>query len=739
MIKKKSLIFGALALSAMVPVAIATSCGGSDNKVPEKKPGDGEKKPNPLTDPYATLANPQFKSYRFDQNEDGKLAFGVTFGETSPQYRTLATVIERYNDEMKNEPGYIFMEIKQLGSGYSGGKNYVETNVKSKLKDGFINLIANYAPVASLLAKNGMLLNFNDKDEKVATKLSAFSEYVTTNNSNTTNITNTKGTWLIPGFKSVNVTGINGAVFGYVVEKLVGLGAKVDPAFQPFVDGAIAKSQNDRARVIELWGDVVQGIDTTPYKSLVISEDTFVSFANQLEFIRLAQLAFVNSSKPNSQVHMMGIDDAAGFLQTVGFGSIDAKWSENFSKIATKDGNRVVDYSAFKSTETRISKNFSDIFDEMKKAMSVGALVFTGAGEYASNDAVLHKYAMSVGSTAGYKYNFKKDTDQSTEFRLTDQAGTKHELGKFVQTLRKSTDPTKPSRIVGRYATPLRYSTDDASTVKKYDYISPDAATDTKLKAAIAQGTASTIFLYVQGNRADDLTKIREAIKGHNDITEVSIGTAKKNGSLTDVYQNYLFIVPDAKLAKYHFVQLNKNTLLNENEFLWKPATSKYLPTDKKSVIYAQGPSIIGIHSTEKEDYATKMFVKWLFTSKKYEWEVRGKSGVTKVQMTPIQFFSDGASYVTPYLGFENDDHSNAANPYLKYAWDAYAKAIKEPNKFALYEEIGDADADNFRSNLTSKYVAVYNNYKNGEAGKVKSYNESIIEPMVSTLPKLFE
>ncbi|UUD36866.1 Uncharacterized lipoprotein MPN_097 precursor [Mycoplasmopsis californica] len=709
--KKSRVMLGFLGLASAAFSLAAISCGSSEEPKPKPDPN--------VPKGVAKLANDKFASKRFDQENDGKIVFGSTWSSRDVQWKAFEAVIKVYNEQMKNEKGFMPVELKSIAGGYSGGTTDVQSKLSGKDAKAFYNLTANYAPVLSMLAGEGMLLNFDDDDETVAVKKDVFSDSVMVLNSNTTNIVN-DGMWMVPAFKSTTVMSVNAPVMSYIIEGLVSKGAKIDPAFTEYYNNLKTQGAADRAEVAKLWGAVKSSIVADAYKDLIIGFDTFRIYNQLVEFAKVAQDTFEESSKGvNSQVHFLGLDDAIGFLETIAFASVNANPDESFTRMITKDSNRQVDFSPFASTEATVYKNFASMFDKLKPIMGNGAVVINGKGVYTSNTFIEHKFALWVGSTAGYKYN---RVDASDVYKY----GTnEYEL----ERIEKVSVRKKDNLIgIGKYSNPVKKFDIDNSSIKKYDYITKDETTWNNFESNKAAITSNSKISLVDAGQAAGLDA---EINGDANIVKLgeiiaAIGDGKKEGDSKIAY--LIKDITDSKIKKLAKSQSTKR--VNDNELFILPTTSKLTSQDEKDVFYGQGPSIMGIHANDAEDYATKMFMKWLVTDKKYDIG-------SKTQVVPTQYISEEASYIFAKKGFENNDLSKA-NIFLKHAYDVYTKVSKEPEKYVLFEELGDAQGSKFRDSFNAAYATVSTHYANGEAAKVTTYEEMIVKKVKESNGTLF-
>ena len=675
------------------------------------------------------VANNKYANKRFEQANDKKVIFGVTFSKGKPQWNALENVIKEYNSQNEGKPGFLPVELKNIGSGYGAGASFVRTALNTKDKNGFVNLVANYSPVASLLAENGMLMNFEDKDKNVSTKGSdVFASEFNELTENIASVVN-KGTWLLPAMKSTTALGVDGPVMGYIMKTMVEKGAKIHPNFQEKYNQIVASMTNDAEYVKKEWGEVVDDASLAKLNlsQFTISKETFSSFSNLLDFgIKAQQLFKKSSDTKNSSVHFLGIDDIAGVLENVAYSSVDADEDKYLVNKVTKNGDKLIDYTPFTRTDSEVGKNMTSIYNKIKEAIKVGALTLFGGGEYTSNYSVTHKYGLSIGSTAGYSYNFKKSGNKAYVYQTIKDGNVTAEFATSdIISAKADNDHLFTSTDDGKHWNKIYYSSDNKEEKDKakeigYSFFSTNEESDKKLKEYLSKtelkaGTAKLV-------RANDEGKVK-ALKdlGYQPIEGLQNA---KGQPLT------LFYVDKFQETKFKKVELGDNSVLNEEEFFSMIAPSKWQDANKKHVVYSQGPSIMGIHANSEEDYATKMFIKWLTSGQKYKFE-------DDIEETPTEHISRVASYIFPTKGYDKTDLSKIKNKYLSLAYEYYAKAGKTPDQYAIFESPADTRSDSFRESLGQRFVAVYNILKSGK--DVTDYKSNIVDPVVQSNEGLFK
>ncbi|QSF13882.1 P68 family surface lipoprotein [Mycoplasma sp. Mirounga ES2805-ORL] len=714
---KKFLLMGLASLSGVLPVAISAGCG-SNSKEKDKK----EEK-----DEISLLANEKFIDKRFDTKNDKKVELGVTFSKGKSQWNAFEDVIKAYNEywnsktaEERAKAGYMEVTIDNIGSGYDGGRKKVTQDLSSKSED-LPNLITNYAPLASEIAINGMLLNFEDENKEYSTSQSLFPKSITASNNNTSNIVN-KGTWIIPTLKSTHALAVNAPVLSYILETMEGAGAKINLANYEEIK---TNGKTDRTTVVQKWGTAISNdqIQTILGSNYVVDESTFSVGEKIFDFAQKAQKLFTESSKDNTNVTVLGIDDISGLIPTLTFAAIDADDTEMYIQSISTNVNGIkdkkVDYKPFKNTEKKAIKKLQKIYEQIKMTIEKRALKILGDGSYTSNGQKYHEFAMGLGSTAGYYYNFIKDGKTETEFRLKNSSA-KVLFGEEAVPFGKSSD--------GKYFYKSGKHFDQVKVDgAKYDINVKQETIDklnaiTNLPTTNRPSSDSTLLFKISTKKTDIISKLEEfAKKPEASDKFISIGKDAK-----EEYQ--LFVLKFTTDGGFEKVTISDSGFLNKNEFFAFNPISKWNENDKKDVYYSQGPSLMGIHANDEEDKATKLFVKWLTSGEKNASLLNNKA--------PYEYLSEEASYVFPVKGFEKNDYKGD-NLYLKLAYNAYKNSMLNDEKYAMYEELADVNSDNFRKVLGQQFKNVYNKITTNQS--LKDFKTEIIDGVVQNASDLFK
>ncbi|MFL1059673.1 P80 family lipoprotein, partial [Mycoplasmopsis synoviae] len=72
-----------------------------------------------------------------------------------------------------------------------------------------------------------------------------------------------------------------------------------------------------------------------------------------------------------------------------------------------------VSYNSLSTTGSPAQVAARTVYNKLKDAAGSGAVVLQPLGQYSSGKQIYHNFALSIGSTAGYLYNFIDDTAAS--------------------------------------------------------------------------------------------------------------------------------------------------------------------------------------------------------------------------------------------------------------------------------------------------------------------------------------
>ncbi|UUD35942.1 P80 family lipoprotein [Mycoplasmopsis citelli] len=762
-LKFKKLILGASGLLGGTSLAFAVGCTPDD---PDAFDGNevssgtlDERREN------ASLgANPTSK-FRFDTtpNDRDSIKIGYTFTNGGDQELTLIALTNKYNELIdKNAPeilsGAKKVKVKRIGSGYDAGAEKVTLDLGGPNKTDFYNMILNYPNVASKLAEYDMLLSFNDELDDYNTDVEQFAESFQKINQKIEHVAN-KSTYIIPFGKSTLAFAVNAPVLNYLIEGMVKAGATIsnDKETQDFVKLIKEKGKSDESGVIAKWGPARQGVSLV---GTVISKSTFENYKDLFDFSTKAQSLFEKSYN-NGKVsvagpHVFGITDPVSFVNTSLYSEVNGVDTKMISYSTEVNGVVTANFGALKKNGTAKTE-LNKIYNDLSRAVESGGVKLFPSGQYPSNDQTQHLFAFSTGSTACYTRNFVSERDEYyhsgivrvkiDDFRNSENivsVTNKDVSGDVVAKLGKYENSVyKPNHIFGEKDESRNFifaSEDDEKAFT--DAIKDLNGLSTKnLIVKISGYSKDHPDFQALVNRAKENGNfagiVKTALKDHSDAPEYillylkdvakSVDEQITKDSKTGQERKNVKINLDKdklveQLSKLNFIKESKEGQLNKNELVTLRSPLKWRKENTLNVVYGQGPSLIGIHANSEDDKATKAFVKWLFTDKKYEFE-SPKDSKFKSMLNPVEFFEKYSSYVVGTKNITTLDTSFFNNnDFAKMAADLFKEASTKP-EFKIYEDPASEKSTTFRTSITAAFDRLQ---KQANHGGRQDFNEFV-------------
>ncbi|WP_029906510.1 P68 family surface lipoprotein [Mycoplasmopsis opalescens] len=712
--KNNKLLISLAGSSALLP-AFAVACN--------KNEGDNAK-----TDKWE-FANNSKESIRqrFDQTkprEKNDIFVAVTFSRGKPQYNALEAIIKKFNEVHKDTPGFKTVSLDNVGSGYPAGHKYIERNLNSKSRE-LPNVIFAYNSTASLLAKHNMLLNLEDPTEggiKVSNN-EIFSDLFTKNTK--ISYKSNPGTWVLPALKSTVSMGINAPVLSYILETMEQNGVKIEWDKYETIK---KEGKNDREEIKKIWGNEV-GNAKDILKDYKVTNDTFESFKELLKFSTKARQLFENSSKEESDLTIIGIDDIVGSISPMVISQLDNDLEKYFVSEKTTKGTTVADYSGAINDKNEGAKKLRTFYDAYLEALRAKGLKLYGDGAYSSNDGKYHKLAFMIGSSAGYTYSyFGNKTTSADKYDYTNNKGVTRSIVAGI--VNKALVVEKELKIKdGKHENTLHKH--GFTGELGYDFVAVDAAANEKIDKAIEKFTNNGADkFYLLKINVNEITKKRLI----NELKEKEADKVLEIGEFKDGKGGqFAMVLVDASLITK--TTLNKAQFLEKNELIGVHTPLKFASNNKK-VVYSLGPSFVGIHANKEEDTATRLFAKFLTdNTKKYDFTIKDNKKDKEVKSkTVAELLALEAGYVFPVKGFENIDTSQEKNAYIKVAFEVFKDAVKvnDENEYLIFEEYGDVNAEAFRNQLKEGFKRVNNDVWNN--AEVKSYEDYVKDPLDGTI-----
>ncbi|ADE19354.1 P68 family surface lipoprotein [Mycoplasma crocodyli] len=713
---------------------------------------------------------------RFDTNDDNKVVIGVGLSKTGPQIFALEQLAEIYNNTEKDTPDFVPVSVESLGNSYGDVTSKVVQYMKVADKKQLPNMLLAYPTALASIAGYKMELNLADKtvtmNGKDKKETPVGDQYGITRNLFEEDFMtfNDRIAKVVPGnisalpfAKSSLVTALNGPVLSYVIETMTSNGATIKAEDKDFFDKIIAAGKGDRNYVVNLWGKVVEA-EAKKSKDYVISREIFNNGTTLIDFAVRAQNLFENSKQnPKGSLHMLGIDDIAGFLATEVF-AMTAKEKNDFKEfyIKLKEGN-FIDYKPYEQKDTLAYKSLSKIAKTLLEAARQGAIYIGGNGAYSSTFQVKHQIGFAIGSTAGHDHNIKAEAKLGFDYSIEKVEIQYNTIWTLTQLGEQGTPNLVAEITQGKYKNKLFNS--KATPKGKHDLFLATEKDDKDFADAIKNLDLNKNPMIFLGNKTLDNILAKDENQKHvKELGIVSVNTKSETSSeITKLY-----IVPnETTLNDKSFIvkfKLTTEGTVQKGELFVTNAPRKWEATDAMNAVYLQGPSLIAIHGNEKEDKATRKFIKWVTdTSKKFKFKFRTQNGAiyyldkdgkmvyekTKEgvlvpdaesksgEFTALEYVSLQASYIVPYKGaLEKPDKK--ANIFVKQTYEDFKKAITEAG-WSLVEEPADSLTDAYRNVIVSTWKSPFTSILNGTENEPLATYENSILPKINSQSSPFD
>ena len=643
--------------------------------------------------PFATSCGET--TLRYDTTNNNEIVLGSSWAVTGIQYKALSTIIDTYNQTQSSAAGYVPVKLNHFEGGYDSFQSQLTKKFSAKDKDTLPNLIVAYNDVLGVLSQYKMQLDFKDKTilEKFDPSFTRINQEVAALDSN--------GVYAVPFASSSELASYNMPVLKYFFEKIESAGGSVSASATGIVKDVknFVLSDVDRSDIVTLWGSG----DNTKLSQISISESDFESYEAMINMANKLQLAFNKSSA--SLEHVMGYDAPTNLLYTLAYAKGGYELSNMLFTKNQKTGR--IDYTFLTDPNSTQKQNFDSSYNLIKSGLDSGGLWLNGNGTYSSNYMRNHKYAFSIGSTAGYTYNFFPNEFTSYKITASDTSisGTVYDVS-GVQA-NKTIDFAS-----GNYTNHIYLST-SSTTPGNYDYQASSASDDTKL-ASVSAG---------------DFISTSSEFEGLAGVQKISTN------------KGAIYLIPASVVTK---TQSSPGQWLQESELRVNTPPAKLKNSDSKKVYFVQGPSIIGVHANSVEDQGAEAFVQWLANNQATQ--IAGESA--SQSQKPINYFDSKSNYITPLkdslkpnselstiitAGLSSTSRKYWVGPSI--AWDALSKASNNADT-STFDTVVDPFSGLLRKTLDSKFLAARDTAHNsGSAPTAKSFYDSLVtEAKVSNI-----
>ncbi|MBN0919030.1 P68 family surface lipoprotein [[Mycoplasma] gypis] len=685
-----------------------------------------------LVAPVAGLAA-SCQAGRFDQNDDGKLLILSPWSDSNRQGQILREVVDYYNKHQTNAEDFLPVNIEIAGKGYQDTTLQAKLNARDK--GTLANVVIQYPTVASTILSYDMQLPFDDLKDTIN---SIFSETFLDVNST---ISGNKDNHLltIPMTKSGEMLTIDKILVGKFATELVALGATLDPnatLMKSYVDYyKKPHTTGESGEVDKIWESGKIKDSEVEYKNelkselanYTISDSIFTSYEELIKFSKYAKKMY-----PYSTYYVLGLDSFPN--QT--FVAADSLVGSTNDALVNKDASEVVDggynFKSFHTSGTPQNKTLKAVYELFKPGFEANAIWVGGGGAYGSSSLTVQKMAFSLGSTAGYSHTFYKDNAVVKKFHfatnIPELSAKKNVFDKItsisnVGSKLAPTDAQKQWAILEgeQYKNPILKSTE--KKVGKHDYILSDKNADAKFAEIQNQEgflVYGTPFVYDESKKVVKYKFDDDADFEFN--KEVKYLGQMKQGPSGKLYD--LFFLPQKYLIKS---VSSGSGVVNELDADWIAAPSKVKSTDTTNYFLTQGPSIMGVHANDKEDKATKAFIKWLI-SERITLTVDKK---TYENSTPVEIIAAYGSYIAPTKNILSLDKNSEAYKKLKLnkateiTFDALKDVLTNPNSNKLVEDPAAPKSQTLRQGLEAAGKSFMTTT---DQGKEMSFNQFVLK-----------
>ncbi|UWD34182.1 P80 family lipoprotein [Mesomycoplasma molare] len=708
----------------------------------------------------ATLVSCGAPSTKFDQIDDNVLKIANTFSATSNQTEVLKEVIKKWNEkpEVKaKQEGYLPIELFAINGGYNGLTQDLGQKLKAKASSSLYNLAFNYPSVIGTLAKYNMQLDFNGANEKEKSigisqwVKDTFSEKFIENNKQIAGIQK-KGQedslWFIPSARSTQLLTINKPVLAYIVKMATADSlesskkATIKESSKAWFD-ELAKvletkdsQKSDEEVVKAIWKDYVALTkEEGGFGGYEFSVETFQTYNGLFDLTSRIKKSFPKSEEGdynNRAENVFGVDSISSLLYLMAFSEVEGDYTK-FLFGLNKDKTSV-DYSEITKPNSPKYELFKSAFEKLSKLINEKSLFIKKNADYSSNRLKNHKLVFAVSSTAGYKHNFTKDDVVDYVFTLLGNDSTKIEgsiSAKYSNYLYKPTADEISKGAIAKYKSTTAKEKDNYTYI--YENEESEYAKDKKIKKLKVtpelKSAIEKLSKYSSG-QADEKLALLSSDTGFSNLDSKILKVLVIPAGQIKGYNNYLvdikFEKQDDKETGYRKYVVPKEYSLQENELGYVNVPFKANENKNKKVAIAQGPSLLGIHASEKENLATLNFVKW-FSSQKEDWTITLKDENTSSnykQVSALELFGIVSGYtITSKESLKGDVPSNYDN-FNKKAFELFKAATEGANKdeYVIYEDPTDSRSSEFRDKIDASFSAYSNRVKPGKAETFEEY-----------------
>jgi hypothetical protein len=322
----------------------------------------------------------------------------------------MEVIIKKYNDEMKDTPGFMKVKLAHHEGGYGDYMRSISgTQILNHSSD-IANAFIDYPTSVGILASDFQELDLKEVDKDIAKNIDP--EVMKINN----RIGGLKqgGVYSVPFALSSEMLSVNGPLFKKVVDDFV-------------LKGAINNIKKNH-ELTDLLSKTYPGekLEKLPpiksnatLKGFTIDDETFTNYEKLLEFS--TKIAQNYDLKASGKMRVLGHDAPTNLLYEMVY-SLGGNDFKNFLFNNDKDDSNYIKY------DTAMEKPaVKEAVTAIINAVDNGALSIFGGGAYGSADFVHHRMLFEIGSSAGFSHTFiKKGGIEYTAKLDISREGEKH-------------------------------------------------------------------------------------------------------------------------------------------------------------------------------------------------------------------------------------------------------------------------------------------------------------------------
>lgn len=649
------------------------------------------------------------KSWKYDQNSKAKIQLWSSLSSDA-QKTPLADVVKKYNET--NAKTDKDVEIVAIDGGYDAITTGIQQKLEAKTKDTLPNLAIAYPDTVGTIARYDMHLDLElDSDAENATSgisKDIFADQFVNANSQIAGVED--GFYAVPFAKSIDMLTANEPVLKYFMQELLNNNASFDSSNSTKLQEINSKDYADDVAFIGTKRFSSKQSDSSTFK---ISDDIFTSFEALLDFVIAASK--VLTIPKNS--YILGIDSPTNIMYSYGYSLSKADWNDFYFQ---KNSKGYIDYKFLKSGTTAY-QNFDKIYSKMAAAIEAGGLYIRDVAPYSSDMSKTHKMALSMGSTAGFTYNYM--ASGAVFGRTKDTATTKEDIIRAEQLYSVTAWETKDEGIKvtltqqGSTYTISLFSSEvvKPSTLGTYDYYSNLSASEIKTQLSLPT-TAGDVVDGVKALQWD--SRIVATPGGYTDVKKfVGVDIAKPlvagtspTETTNQKFGNGLYFVDSSEIeieSQTGSLQAEEMSIYNVPSKFAKDATAA---SNEKMSYLVQGPSLVGVHANKTDNEETRKFLNWMYTQK-INWEWQSGNNTLTETATPAAHFAGRASYILPTNAFLNDSaNANKGNAAQKLAF-ATLKEIKDDANIFGFDNPVDYSTGAMRNNIATAIHSGFNSW----------------------------